>query len=146
MIFGIVGASVITFFTFVYLGGVYVQVIHAPVNEISLTRSVAVEAGSAYLRSSENFCEVPDGFVNSWECEIVDREGTGIYLYDVLVKTDSSCWQARLLAHGRDQAGRAPVSEQRAIWLESLGEEPGRDVISGCVNHFEGGWPSLFLG
>lgn len=146
MVIALAGASVVTFFSFIYLGGVYVQIIHAPINENSLTRSVANEAGSAYFRSPDNSCEISVGFINNWDCEIVDRQGTGFYLYAVTVKTGTSCWRARLLAHGRDHMGREPVSENRAAWLDAFGEKPGRAAMSGCVNRFEGGWPSLILG
>ncbi len=60
-----------------------------------------------------------------WKCDVVDASGSGAYLFEVTRRGNTSCWDAELL---RDD-----------------GESPAPQQMSGCVNHFEGGWEGLIL-
>ncbi len=106
------------------VGGLVLQQFHAPVTNASLARSVAVEAESAFLDSELNACSQREN--GNWVCDVGDQGGSGSYIYDVSIDRNSSCWDAALQADG--------------------GETPGEERLSGCVNHFEGGWWGLLFG
>lgn len=73
-------------------------VLHGPVNERSLVRSVSGVAGSA----AEPFrgCDRDDAQPHAWTCAVYDKEGSGGGRYRVTVRHESSCWRAVLV---RDQ-------------------------------------------
>jgi hypothetical protein len=91
-------------------------VIHGPVRDHSLHRSVSLAAGSAALLGSDpsDRC-VPHG-PRRWHCDVWDSGGSGTVRYAVRVQPDGSCWDAR---------------------LDSSPGEPMPETVSGCVHRWQ---------
>jgi hypothetical protein len=110
--------------------GVYVVLatvwLHGPVDERSLLRSVSDAAGSAGGFEPSAPCRRPAEPGGTWECGVMDREGSGVRTYRVTVRDSSSCWDAELMRD--DLTPDAPANG-----LPS--------ALSGCVRVLE--WPVL---
>lgn len=70
-------------------------VLHGPVNERSLLRSVSGVADS--VGEPVEPCVPDERPTTVWSCTVGDREGSGTAQYRVTVSRGSSCWETQLV-------------------------------------------------
>lgn len=94
-------------------------VIHGPVSGSALVDAVERESDSAgQVLDDDGRCRELRNLI--WRCSVTDQEGSGGATYRVRLRSDSSCWDARLAADGPEGGMSETLTGCVYLWQWSL--------------------------